>query len=165
MRTPLKLILAAALLYGPVWAQSSRPFWTEQSSYLQGDRVYFVGVASKALSIEKGRQKSLEAARAALSRDETDPMAHVVICRINYVRGDFPASVDAGRKAVALNPNLAIAHFYLGEALAVLGQREDGLCEIDEAIRLSPNDPYLWVFEGQKSRILLAMGDYDEALR
>ena len=33
-----------------------RPFWTEQSSFLQGDELFTVGVASHAPSLEEGRQ-------------------------------------------------------------------------------------------------------------
>lgn len=43
-----------------------RPFWTEKSSYLQGDRVYFVGVASQAKTIEAGRKQALIAAQSEL---------------------------------------------------------------------------------------------------
>ena len=35
---------------------AQRPFWTEQSSFLQGDELFTVGVASHALTLEEGRQ-------------------------------------------------------------------------------------------------------------
>lgn len=112
---------------------------------------------------EECRKAAFEAAQAALACDEADAMAHAVLCRINFVRGDFASAVESGRKAVTQSPNLAIAHFYLGGALAFLGQGEDGLREIDDAIRLSPYDPYLWGFETNKAMILIALDRYDEA--
>ena len=35
-----------------------RPSWTEQSSYILGDELYTVGVASEASTVEKGRQQA-----------------------------------------------------------------------------------------------------------
>jgi len=45
----------------------SKPFWTEKSSYAEGDRVYFVGVATKQKNVETGRKVALENARQELS--------------------------------------------------------------------------------------------------
>lgn len=46
-----------------VRAEPSRPFWTEKSTYTEGDRVYFVGIASKVATKEKGRDSALSNAR------------------------------------------------------------------------------------------------------
>src|SRR5688572_32331077 len=39
---------------------NERPWWTERSSFVHGDTIYAVGVASHAKSIEEGRQKAFE---------------------------------------------------------------------------------------------------------
>ena len=39
---------------------NERPWWTERSSFVFGDTIYAVGVASHAQSIEEGRQKAFE---------------------------------------------------------------------------------------------------------
>jgi hypothetical protein len=41
-----------------------RPFWTEKTSYIEGDRVYFVGVSSSNKTLEDGRLKALNHAKA-----------------------------------------------------------------------------------------------------
>ena len=46
-----------------------------------------------------------------------------------------------------------------------LAQYEKALREIDEAIRLSPNDPHLWAIETVKAVALSLLGRPDEALR
>jgi hypothetical protein len=46
---------------------AERPFWTEKSSYTEGDRVYFVGIATNSKTVEEGRQRALEHAQQELS--------------------------------------------------------------------------------------------------
>ena len=48
-------------------AAYSRPFWTEKSSFAEGDRIFFVGVASRKATLEEGREEALRAARYELS--------------------------------------------------------------------------------------------------
>jgi adenylate cyclase len=113
---------------------------------------------------EASRKKALEATRAALRCDEADPLAHTVMCRIHFASGDVVAAVAAARTALGLNPNLAAAHFYLGDALRGSGQMENALVAIDEAMRLSPRDPFLWAFENIKAHTLLFMQRNEESL-
>jgi len=42
------------------YAENVKPFWTEKSSYIEGDNLYVVGVASNATSIEAGRKRAFE---------------------------------------------------------------------------------------------------------
>ncbi len=42
----------------PSGTSTPRPSWTEQSSYILGDELYTVGVASQASTIEEGRQQA-----------------------------------------------------------------------------------------------------------
>ena len=58
---PLGIVIVWLGLFNNVaLAETSaqRPFWTEQSSFLQGDELYTVGVASHAPTIEDGRQQA-----------------------------------------------------------------------------------------------------------
>jgi len=55
------IILLSFLLVpspGSSSTSTSRPSWTEQSSYILGDELYTVGVASQASTIEEGRQQA-----------------------------------------------------------------------------------------------------------
>ena len=42
------------------YADSVKPFWTEKSSYIEGENLYVVGVASNTVSIEAGRMHAFE---------------------------------------------------------------------------------------------------------
>ena len=112
---------------------------------------------------ETSRRDAMAGARAALRCDENDPLAHAIICRLHFIGGDFEPAIAAGRAAIDKGPNFAIAHFYLGHALALADQHEEGLEEIRTAIRLSPRDPYLWGFETIMAMQLSSLELYDEA--
>jgi TolB-like protein len=81
-----------------------------------------------------------EAAHKALLLDSDDPWAHVAL---GYVLAWSRRANDAiveYEKALALNPNFAIAHWLLALALCYLGQGEEALKHGDQAERLSPRD-------------------------
>ncbi len=52
----LSLLVVPSL--APSGTSTPRPSWTEQSSYILGDELYTVGVASQASTIEEGRQQA-----------------------------------------------------------------------------------------------------------
>jgi hypothetical protein len=45
---------------------ASRPFWTEKSSFIEGDELFVVGVASKARTVEQGRRQAFEQGKVEL---------------------------------------------------------------------------------------------------
>tara|TARA_Y100000034_G_C6910321_1_gene424373 strand:- start:3202 stop:3864 length:663 start_codon:yes stop_codon:yes gene_type:complete len=45
----------------------AKPFWTEKTTYQEGDRVYFVGVSTNNSSLEEGRKKALNNAKSEIS--------------------------------------------------------------------------------------------------
>ena len=104
------------------------------------------------------------AAERALTLDGDDALAHFVVGWLHVMLGEHKAAISACTTAVALNPNLATAHYGLGGALAYSGRYEDGIVELDEAIRLSPRDPMLWGFLIIKALACIAMERYEESL-
>ncbi|WP_447973814.1 hypothetical protein [Nitrospira sp. Kam-Ns4a] len=57
----LGVLFASLPSASPVLAASaSRPFWTEKSSFIEGDDLFVVGVASHVRTMEEGRQKAFE---------------------------------------------------------------------------------------------------------
>ena len=44
-------------------AKDARPFWTEKSSFIEGEELFVVGVASKARAVEEGDGRRLSRAR------------------------------------------------------------------------------------------------------
>jgi len=68
----LLLLLLLLLNLTQAHADSARPFWTEKTSYDEGERVYFVGVGiSKSGDEDKARLLSALAARSETSRWRT----------------------------------------------------------------------------------------------
>jgi hypothetical protein len=47
-------------------ARDSRPFWTEKSSFIEGEELFVVGVASKTRTVEEGRRQAFEQAKIEL---------------------------------------------------------------------------------------------------
>lgn len=45
---------------------ANRPFWTEKSSFIEGDELFVVGVASRARSVEEGRRQAFEQGKLEL---------------------------------------------------------------------------------------------------
>ncbi len=57
-----------------------------------------------------------------------------------------------------------MARLGLGTALTLGGRCEEGIVELDGAIRLSPRDPMLWLFLNAKAMANLATERYEESL-
>ena len=53
-------MLAAFVTINASYAQTVKPFWTEKSSYIEGDNLYVVGIASNTPSVEAGRELAFE---------------------------------------------------------------------------------------------------------
>ncbi|NOS81785.1 MAG: hypothetical protein HOP32_09425 [Nitrospira sp.] len=47
-------------------ARDARPFWTEKSSFIEGEELFVVGVASKARTVEEGRRQAFEQGKIEL---------------------------------------------------------------------------------------------------
>ncbi len=82
----------------------------------------------------------------AIELDGRNPAARLSLGRALTLSGPAESSVEELRVAVALDPSFAQAHFALGLALCCLERHDETLREIDEALRLSPRDPHLWMF-------------------
>jgi TolB-like protein/tetratricopeptide (TPR) repeat protein len=76
----------------------------------------------------------------------------------NHGRG-----LGAMEKAVALSPNNAMFRGWLSQALCFVGRAEDGLEEVDLAMRLNPHYPP--IYSHWKARVLYTLGRLEEALR
>jgi DNA-binding winged helix-turn-helix (wHTH) protein/TolB-like protein/Flp pilus assembly protein TadD len=76
--------------------------------------------------------------------------AGVQVLRCAYLRAvnEHDEAVAHCRRAVDLRPTYPLAHGELGRALIETGHAEDAVARIEEAIHLSPDDPYVaaWYF-------------------
>jgi tetratricopeptide (TPR) repeat protein len=81
-------------------------------------------------------------ARAALASDDADPWTYFGVGYIGFCQSRYPEAIAAFRRAMELNPNFAMAHGWLGGALAYDGQSEAALDAVEQAMRMSPRDPF-----------------------
>jgi TolB-like protein/Flp pilus assembly protein TadD/tRNA A-37 threonylcarbamoyl transferase component Bud32 len=113
-------------------------------------------------------QKAKAAAERALSLDDSIAEGHVAMAMVQFYQkddqlaeSDHQAEMDSLRRAVALNPNLAVAHQRYAWALAAFGHLEDSLREMRRAQEL---DPLSHVINTGLGTILVFARQYHEAL-
>ncbi len=67
-------------------------------------------------------------------------------------------------RAIALNPNLALAWAFSSLALSYLGQHEDALIRARQASRMSPSDPHSFFFDTAMAIPYLLLGHFEKAV-
>jgi eukaryotic-like serine/threonine-protein kinase len=114
------------------------------------------------LSAKEARPKERAAVTRALELDDNSAEAHMALAGILQYRDWNWAGADREfRRAIELNPNLAIAHAPFGEGLAARGKFEEALGEFRRALQLAPFD--IIVNYGMTEGLLYAR-HYDQAI-
>jgi adenylate cyclase len=91
-------------------------------------------------------QSSAEAlARRAVSLDGADAEARSCLGWALQARGELEGALAEIERALAISPNLALAHGQRGATLIFLGRPKEGLASLETCIRLDPRDPFLAV--------------------
>jgi len=85
-------------------------------------------------------------AHIAVRLDPLLPLAHTMVGWVELWRKNGEASLDAGQRAVALDPNNADAHLYLSLTLAAMDRGEAALRQIETVMRLNPHPSALNLF-------------------
>lgn len=101
-----------------------------------------------------------ELAVACDPRDANGYLFSSLACSLQGKREDALVNL---RRAIELNPSLPVARSLLGQFLGMAGRTEEGLRELDHAIRLSPRDPQLWSFHAGRAVVLFVARRYEEA--
>ncbi len=108
-------------------------------------------------------EKAVTHAERAVLLDDQDPFAHYALGRAAAFSRQPEKSEQNLKRAIALNPSYAHAYHGLAQAYTMAnGDGEAALELINNAIRLSPNDPLLWAFENIKSAVLANLLEQDE---
>jgi adenylate cyclase len=107
--------------------------------------------------------EAYDAGRQAVAADERDADAHFALGRILYLRHDLDTSIAEFEAAIAHNPNFSHAHTGLGTALLYAGVFDRAVESCDLAVRLSPNDPLLWLTLAVKGMALICSEQYERA--
>jgi adenylate cyclase len=90
---------------------------------------------------DKNLARALELATAAVELDPSDPAPHALLAMVHQWRREFDKANAAANKALALQPNDAIALSNLGTMLKLAGRYEEALEVHQQAVRLDPFHP------------------------
>ncbi len=83
-------------------------------------------------------------AKRAVALDSSDAHAHWALGVVYMQRREHELATEELEKAITLNPSFASAYQWLGWTMAYDGQPEEAIRKVEEAQRLSPNDPVAW---------------------
>ena len=125
---------------------------------------HFQAVFGWGESIAEAHAGAGEAARKAVSLDDSDATAHRVLAIYEMFSGRHEEARRRLQRALDLDPNCAFAHGYIGVSHAFAGERDAVLRHCDEALRLSPRDPLLLLWYLPKGWAALNAELYEEAI-
>ena len=106
-----------------------------------------------------------EAARKAVAADDSDAAAHTALAIYDLFSGRHEEARRRLLGALDLDPNAVFARGYLGVSYAFSGDYDAALPHLDEAIRLSPRDPLLIIWQLCKGWAALLTQRYEEAIK
>jgi adenylate cyclase len=81
-------------------------------------------------------------ARRAVALDGANADALSCLGWALQARGELAGALAEIEQALAMSPNLAVAHWHRGAVLIFLGRPKEGLASIDTSIRLDPRNPF-----------------------
>ena len=124
-------------------------------------RELIMGVPDSSRDI---KSKMLDAARRAVTLDDTNAGAHSLLCLAYANNGRLTEAVFEGRRAVDLNGADPNSHDRLGLALTLAGQPDEGVQHLTAAIRLHPRHPRVRIFHALLARAYLDAHQYEAAV-
>jgi len=135
--------------YAPAWAGLSDAY------LLMG----LFGYLPQEVALPKAKATALK----AIELDETLSEAHVSLSGVRlHLERSWPGTGDELRRAVALDPNNAMARQWYGYYLSAIGQFDAAVAEMRRALELDPLSPNK---QNSLAATFYRAGRYDEALR
>ena len=114
--------------------------------------------------VEPTLKEALDFADRAARLEPDDAVVRFAAGRVHLAMGNYDHSIIHLRAAIEANPGLAQAHCGLGDAMAYSGRLDEAVGCFEEAVRISPRDPYRWAFLSYGATAFLFKGDFDEAI-
>lgn len=105
-----------------------------------------------------------EATRKALLLDPYLALAHLANGLIQRAHGAHDAALEAFSRAIELDRNFATAYAQKGNQFTLMGSPERAHPLVEQAIRLSPHDPSIGIFQWFIGRANFFAGHYEEAI-
>jgi TolB-like protein/Flp pilus assembly protein TadD len=159
------------------WGRSTRADWYKSIEYFQQaidkDSTYalaYAGIAKAydnlvsfgALRPREGWPKVKVYAEKALSLDPSLAEGILLMADVKFAwEWDIEGAEECFKRAIELDPNLALAHFWYGFVLTSQKRFEQGIAEMKEALRLDPLSPLYPLDIGYGYALA---GEYDSAL-
>jgi TolB-like protein/class 3 adenylate cyclase/tetratricopeptide (TPR) repeat protein len=108
--------------------------------------------------------EAFELAQRAVFLDARDPLPHYALGLACLHSRRIPLGVREMEEAVRLNPSYAAAHANLGNFYNYLGRPDEALELVTRALRLSPNDPRLFLWIPPLAGAHYLAGRYEQAI-
>ena len=132
------------------------------------------GLAARCYAQRRGsgwvtdRQRDIaEATRLARLAVDLGKNDAVALCTAGFALADVADEVEDGdayiERALALNPNLAVAWLFSGWVKISLGDPEAAIPRLLHAMRLSPQDPHVFTMHAAMAWAHFSVGRYEEA--
>jgi chemotaxis protein methyltransferase CheR len=91
---------------------------------------------ARALADQGHLEEARRVCEAATAQDRLDPEAHLLFAAICQEQGEIPATMEALRRVIYLDPDSASANFLMGSLLVRQGQRTRARRHLATALRL-----------------------------
>jgi adenylate cyclase len=103
-------------------------------------------------------------ARRAVALDGADAEARSCLGWALQARGELEGALAEIERALAMSPNLAVAHGQRGATLIFSGRPKEGLAAVQTSIRLDPRDPFSAIRLLHIACGLYFSGEYQETI-
>lgn len=123
------------------------------------DMVYYDAPASP-----QALDEALQLCKKAVELDPADGYCQLALGRVHIARREYELGIAACEAGLRLNPNMGVAYCGVGDALAYAGRPKDAINCFEEAVRLSPTDPWRWAFYAYGALAHIFLGEYDQAV-
>jgi adenylate cyclase len=114
--------------------------------------------------LEANYVESYELAQHAVRLDARYPMARFALGTVCMYTHRSDRAMTEMRQAIELNPSFAAAHAILGHMLTYAGRPEETIPLVERGIRLSPNDPRLFIWLPALAAAHYQLRHYEQAI-
>ena len=121
------------------------PQYAEAIAYL--GYAYYREHASRWSADPQTLERALTLVQQAIVLDESLPVAHSFLSMIYAQKQQYDQALTEAARAITLDPNNAESYRTQGYALIVMGRPEDALRMMEQAMRLNPHYPPVYLFQ------------------
>jgi len=113
---------------------------------------------------ERNFEESLNLAERSVGLDGRYPNARFALAITCMYTHNSDRAIAGFEETIKLNPSFAAAHAVLGHMLTYAGRPEETIPLVEKAIRLSPNDPRLFIWLPALAAAHYQLGHYEQAI-